>query len=239
MTRHAANFLSVGRAVSALAMMQIGLADIRLAPSVSISVLALIFLSDAFDGAIARHFKRTSLLGSFLDIFADRAVEFFFFLFFLIAGAMPVWFLIVFYGRIGLTDWCRLKACLDGKVLPSGIMLPPKAGMLTLSPFSRAGYAVVKMMLITYIYAILASGSSPPNDVMLSSLLTITLAWSAVRALPIIYTYGLRTRPLFSGAIPSLKEFSREGSRLLPRLQIAFDVVVVLLLISASFGFHW
>jgi len=228
---NAANAVSVGRCALALVVVAMGFAGVGLSPWTAVLLVALIFLSDAVDGALARHFKTVSLLGSFLDIFADRTVEFAFFLFFFVSGVLPPWFLVAFYSRIVVTDCCRWSAFRAGKVPPSGIILRGAIGSLTLSPVSRAGYAGVKMILMAYIYVALTSGSGSPEGLVLSALLAITVVWSLARAFPIVQQYGIRWKWLLPSEILFPTGMPWRGQNMLLRLQIAFDISVISVLL--------
>lgn len=56
------------------------------------ALMALMFLSDALDGRAARRAGQTASYGARLDVLADRAVEWSFWLYFGWSGALPFWF---------------------------------------------------------------------------------------------------------------------------------------------------
>ena len=58
----------------------------------AVVLMALMFLSDALDGRAARRAGQTAPYGERLDVLADRAVEWSFWLYFGWSGALPFWF---------------------------------------------------------------------------------------------------------------------------------------------------
>jgi|GEM_PF-355220 CDP-diacylglycerol--glycerol-3-phosphate 3-phosphatidyltransferase len=105
--------------------------------------LAIIILMDTLDGTIARRRKETSLLGSALDIAADRTLEFFLWVVFahlrLISIAIP---LIVILRGVTV-DAFRAVGIAQG-VPPFKQVTSPISRFLVSSPWMRSGYGISK-----------------------------------------------------------------------------------------------
>lgn len=155
----------------------------------------IVFTLDAVDGILARRLNSQSLLGSFIDIAADRLVEFLFLQYFIRAGLIPLWFVVVFYGRIVLTDACRMCAFRMERVPATGILLPPRLRFLVLSKLSRSAYATLKGILFSVLLLTLHRGSSSVSLIEFGILLSV-LFFSLLRAVPILVTYLPRTKDI-------------------------------------------
>ncbi|MBK7394041.1 MAG: CDP-alcohol phosphatidyltransferase family protein [Chloracidobacterium sp.] len=143
---------------------------------------------DAVDGIVARRLKSQSLLGSFVDIAADRLVEFIFLSYFVAAGLIPLWFIAIFYLRIILTDACRMRAFSLDRISAAGIFLPHPLREIVLSKLSRSGYGAIKGILFGVLFLTIYRGQTIPS-MFEYVLLVSVLAFSLVRAIPILYTY--------------------------------------------------
>lgn len=201
----------------------------------------VIFILDAVDGALARFLNSQTLTGSFLDIAADRFVEFLFLQHFISTGLVPLWFVVMFYGRIVLTDACRMRAFRMEKVSATGIFLPQPWNSLVLSKLSRSAYAALKGLLFSVLLLAMYRGNkmlSLPESVILISV----LAFSLLRGVPILVTYfPLPRRTVQTDvSLQSSVQIKMQASMIRKRkvaswVQLAYDIFLAMtLLVIAS-----
>lgn len=194
----------------------------------------LVFLLDAVDGIVARRLKCQSLLGSFIDILADRAVEFIFLWYFVRAGLVPLWFILIFYSRILLTDACRMRAFGMEQVSVTGILLPLKWRSIVLSKLSRSAYAGVKGLLFSVLLLGLYGGRTCVSSLGTTAMIVV-LVFSLVRATPILITYvplNSRMGNTFTPAHNSgVKDMATLTTKVTSWMQIAADVLLALTLV--------
>ena len=153
----------------------------------SVAVIGIIFLMDAVDGIVARKLNTTSMMGSFLDIFADRVVEFILLAYFYKLDLVPNWFVIPFYIRIFLSDFSRFGAYLNQDVKADGIILGGIREKLVLTHLSRGFYGVVKLLLFAAMF--ISYYAKIEIQVIVFALIVITLSFNLVRGMPIIIQY--------------------------------------------------
>ena len=197
--------------------------------------MPIIFALDGVDGILARRLNSQTLLGSFIDIAADRAVEFVFLLYFVSAGLVPLWFVLAFYGRIVLTDACRIRAFAMEKVSASGIILPQPWRTLVLSKWSRSGYAVFKGVLFSALLLVMYRGDKSLSLLELSILLCV-LAFSILRAVPILIIYLPREGDLIPqrGIEPEAHNFTTRTTRIASWAQLASDICLAVVLVMLA-----
>jgi len=210
------------------------------AETVPVTVLGIIvvFSLDALDGVLARLLNSQTLIGSFIDIAADRAVEFIFLQHFLSVKLVPRWFVAAFYGRILLTDACRVIAFGMDKVSARGIDLPPHLRPLVLSKVSRTAYGALK----GFFFGVLLLGEHYGHRSFLSferTLMFAVLGFSILRASPILFTYlprlmGLRGPKLRAYTHPEVHDVAPRSTKIISCLQLAsdFGLAVWILLIG-------
>lgn len=148
----------------------------------------VVMLMDALDGIVARKWNCQSLLGSFVDIAADRLVEFIFLSYFVITGLIPLWFIAIFYLRIIFTDACRMRAFSLDRISAAGIFLPHPLREIVLSKLSRSGYGAIKGILFGVLFLTIYRGQTTLSAFEYLLLISV-LAFSLLRAIPILYTY--------------------------------------------------
>lgn len=115
-------------------------------PTARIWVLPLLFLlivSDFLDGYVARRLQLTSLLGSVLDIAADRAVEQVLWVVLADLNLVPVVIPLIIIPRGILTDAIRAVAVNQG-ITPFAMMRSRLGRFLVQSPMMRTGNNIVK-----------------------------------------------------------------------------------------------
>lgn len=157
--------------------------------------VVVVFALDALDGIMARLLNSQSLSGSFIDIFCDRAVELIFLQCFVRGGLVPLWFVLVFYGRIAITDGCRIRAFKMKRVSAMGIHLARPWRVLVLSKWSRSLYGMLKGVFFGLLLLAMRRGAtvlSPVETVMMVSVLT----FSVLRAWPILISNFLSREDL-------------------------------------------
>jgi CDP-diacylglycerol--glycerol-3-phosphate 3-phosphatidyltransferase len=190
---------------------------------------------DAVDGILARRLKSQSVAGSFIDIAADRLVEAIFLQHFIRAGLIPLWFVLVFYGRIVLTDACRMFAFRMEKVPATGIILPKPWRKLVLSKLSRSGYGALKGVLFTVLLITLHQGRAELSLLELAILLSV-LTFSILRAIPILFIYLPRIRNLISINLSGhrglqVNEDATRMMKIVSGMQLASDVCLATVLV--------
>lgn len=106
-------------------------------------LILILILLDTVDGMVARRRKETSLLGSALDIAADRAVELVLWVSFASLGLIPLLIPLVVIIRGTLTDSIRAVASSHG-VRAFDMSRAAWARFLVASPAMRTSYGVAK-----------------------------------------------------------------------------------------------
>ena len=123
----------------------------RGAPSVRLAAAALLgagLLLDTVDGIVARRTGRTSLLGSLLDIAADRAYELTLWLVYADLDLVPAAIPVIVIVRTTLTDALRARGTAGGTT-PFAQARPGFARWLVGSSTMRTGYAGAKLLAFT------------------------------------------------------------------------------------------
>jgi CDP-diacylglycerol--glycerol-3-phosphate 3-phosphatidyltransferase len=187
---------------------------------IDVGLIALLILMDSLDGMVARRRHETTLVGSMLDVAADRAVEIVLWVAFAHLRLIPLTIPLIFIVRGTLVDSIREVALRAGES-PHSMMRAPVARWLVVSPVMRSGYAVIKAL--AFMTLALAAGLQTGDAANWAGVGTVGLvaAWLAtvlcvVRGLPVILDSGHLFRSAEPQAsAPSLPEHSHErGSRL-------------------------
>jgi phosphatidylglycerophosphate synthase len=121
-------------------------------------VALLIIGGDWLDGHLARKLHQATMLGSVLDIAADRMVEAVLWIVLSDLGAIPVWIPIVVISRGILTDTIRGYALRYGHAgFGARSMHRSRLGkFITGAPLMRAGYAILKAFCFGWLFLALA-----------------------------------------------------------------------------------
>lgn len=108
---------------------------------------------DGLDGYVARKRGESSVLGSVLDILADRIVEQVYWVTFAVLCWVPLWVPLVVITRGVLVDGVRGIALKQGLTAfgDSTMMKSPLGVLLVSSRFSRASYAVLKAAAFAFV----------------------------------------------------------------------------------------
>jgi CDP-diacylglycerol---glycerol-3-phosphate 3-phosphatidyltransferase len=153
-------------------------------------LIVVMFLTDMVDGFIARRRNETSVLGSVLDIAADRAVELVLWIVFVALGRIPVAVPLIVVLRDVFVDALRSVAPARG-LAPFELMRSRLGRFLVQSPWLRTPYAVAKaaaFCLLAVQYGLVALGSPAAGGV---NVVAQTFTWLAVvfcvlRGLPVL-----------------------------------------------------
>lgn len=168
------------------------------APGVRLAAVPLLFLLlmlDTVDGMVARATGTTSLLGSVLDIAADRAYELVLWVAFAHLGAIPVAIPLTVILRTTLTDALRSIGVAEGKS-PFDQHRSRLGRFVVGSPWMRTSYSVSKITAFCGLALGLAMTSYPPGSTLAGHAPAVlrvfqVVAWIAtvicvVRGLPVI-----------------------------------------------------
>ncbi len=120
----------------------------------------LLILLDSLDGYIARIRNETSLLGSVLDIAADRTVEFVLWVVYADLNLIPIVIPLVVLARGTFVDAVRAIAPAKG-VAPFDLMRSKVSRFLVKSPLFRTSFAVAKALAFFFLalaHGLTASG---------------------------------------------------------------------------------
>jgi phosphatidylglycerophosphate synthase len=140
-----ANYITLARFPLLLvwvAMLYWGTPAIRL---LGVAVLLLGLALDTVDGIVARSTGETSLLGSVLDIAADRAYELVLWVSFAVLGMIPVAVPVIVIMRTALTDALRSVGVAEG-IAPFAQHRTALARFLVGSSWTRTGYSLAKVV---------------------------------------------------------------------------------------------
>ena len=139
-----ANWITLARLpllAACLAILYLGSPPIRIAGA---ALLLLGLLLDTVDGAVARGRAETSLMGSVLDIAADRTYELALWVSFGHLGLVPPIIPLAVLARTALTDAIRSLGVAEGAA-PFDQQRSRLARFLVASPWMRTGYSAAKV----------------------------------------------------------------------------------------------
>ena len=157
---------------------------------VAASLIIVLILMDSLDGLVARQRHEQTLVGSALDVAADRAVEIVLWVAFAHLGLISVVVPLTVIIRGALTDSVRNIALQYGKSSHS-MMRSAWARWLVASNFVRTGYAVVKAVAFTLLALALGLQSGDQAEwhgvwVVGSAFTWVSLAMCILRGLPVV-----------------------------------------------------
>jgi CDP-diacylglycerol---glycerol-3-phosphate 3-phosphatidyltransferase len=196
-----ANLITIGRL--ALLFVTIALIYTRSYPLVAFMspLVAIIFLSDALDGFVARRRGSTSKLGGILDIAGDRVVENAFWIVFAPLGLIGVWAPLVVITRGFFVDALRGVTFAAGKTAfgDDTMMRSPLTTFLVASRFMRAFFGAAKALGFIFLTALFAAElpdaagttyerivTSQPMVILGWFMVYSALALTIVRGVPVI-----------------------------------------------------
>ena len=167
---------------------------------IGVGVLLVGLLLDTVDGMIARKRHEATLVGSVLDIAADRTYELVLWICFAERGLIPMTIPCIVITRTALTDALRSVEVAKG-VAPFAQLRSRAAQLLVASSWMRSAYGVSKVVAFCGLALVLAVGSGLKHAAVLTAIAGI-MAWVTVvlcvaRGVPVVVE-GLRqhwTRP--------------------------------------------
>lgn len=190
-----ANLITVSRIpllVGFVLMLYLGGPAVRLA---SVPYLFFAILLDTVDGLIARRRQNASLIGSVLDIAADRVYELVLWVALADLDAIPVAIPIIVITRTTLTDALRSIGVRKGQA-PFQQHRSALARFLVGSPWMRSGYSIAKVLAFCGLTLAIALADYPAGSqarLWAAPILTASqsMAWVAVglcivRGIPVI-----------------------------------------------------
>lgn len=167
-------------------------------PAVRIAGVALLFLGlmlDTVDGMVARRTGQTSLMGSVLDIAADRVYELVLWVYFAGLGMIPTAIPLIVVARTSLTDAFRSIGIVEGTA-PFAQHRTAFGRFLVSSTWMRTGYSVAKVTTFCGLALLQALSGVSPEAVPIGAAVPMlaglrTIAWLTVilcilRGLPVI-----------------------------------------------------
>lgn len=159
-------------------------------------LVVLLILLDSLDGVVARALRQTSVMGSVLDIAADRAVELALWIVFADLDLIPVVIPLVVLIRGIFVDAFRGIAPERG-LAPFDLMRSPVSRFLVKSPWLRTPYGLVKaaafcLLALQHGFAVSAVGQSGEFSrfrllvVAAQAAAWLALAFCLVRGIPVL-----------------------------------------------------
>jgi len=171
-------------------------------------LIVLLILMDTVDGIIARARDESTLLGSVLDIMADRTVELVLWICLSDLGLVPVVIPIIFVARGTIVDALRSVHVSEGQ-RPFDSVQHPISRALVKSPWMRTSYAVTKCVAFAGLALTSALGLYAAQGTVSQAVVDGTrVAFQAVAWLATAYCLA-RGIPVIIEAISSLAEAGR------------------------------
>lgn len=163
---------------------------------ITVALLVILIIMDSLDGFIARRRGETSLLGSVLDIMADRSVEIVLWVCYAYFDLVPLAIPVIFILRGTVVDALRGMYVSQGQA-PFDAMRTKLGRFLVATPLMRSSYGIVKLIsfaglaLVHALNAYVAQGSVSLQTVNHTHLLFSVTSWIAValclaRGIPVI-----------------------------------------------------
>ena len=206
-----ANLITVSRFPLLIAIILIQYCNSPLARLISVALLIILILMDMADGMVARKRQEVSLLGSVLDIMADRSVELVMWVVFAHLRLIPVAIPIIFVLRGTIVDALRSVHVSSGTA-PFKAMKSKLGKFLVGSPWMRSPYGVAKAfafagLALTHALAAYAQlGQVSEQLVHQSQIASNVVSWIAT-----LYCL-VRGIPVIIEALPSLIEPATEDA---------------------------
>lgn len=199
-----ANWITLSRIPLLGVIIALLYSDSARAQLITAPLILLLILMDTFDGVLARARGETSLLGSVLDIAADRAVEYVLWVVFAHLRLISVVFPVIVLLRGTFVDAVRAVAPSKG-LSPFEMMRSPVGRFLVKSPWLRTPFAVAKAIAFFFLALVhgLAAAGSP-------SLATINVVAQVCAWLALLLCL-LRGIPVLIEAPRALREEPRQG----------------------------
>jgi CDP-diacylglycerol--glycerol-3-phosphate 3-phosphatidyltransferase len=170
---------------------------------VSAALVVVLILLDSVDGMVARARQETSLLGSVLDIMADRTVELVLWICYAHLRLIPVAIPIIVAIRGTIVDSLRSLAVSEGTT-PFKSTRSRVGAFIVGSPFMRSGYGIAKLVsfaglaITNALAAQVALGTAALSTMATYQVILNVVSWIAVGYCVV------RGAPVIVEAIPAL-----------------------------------
>ncbi len=153
-------------------------------------LIILLILLDSFDGVVARKRGETSILGSVLDIAADRTVEFLLWVVFAHLGLISIIFPLIVLTRGTFVDAVRAVAPAKG-LSPFEMMRSPLGRFLVKSPWLRTPFAIAKaaaffLLALTHGLNAVAGASAATINLIAHIAAWVALILCLLRGIPVL-----------------------------------------------------
>ncbi len=167
-----ANLITVGRLIVmfiVVAMIYFGNVAVI---SVSMVLIALIFVSDGLDGWVARKRRSTSAFGAVLDIVGDRIVENVLWVLFAVLDVIPLWVPLLVMTRGFVVDGLRSMSYAEGMTAfgEHNMMRSAFTQWLTAGRFMRALFGYAKAIGFVFLTGYVGSLESAADGTWLGRL---------------------------------------------------------------------
>lgn len=166
-----------------------------------LALTIVVIAMDALDGFLARRLGVADDVGAVLDITADRIVEHVFWIYFAVAGVVPVWVPLVIVTRSFAVDTVRSLALTSG-MTPFGAKTMMRSALtrfLVSSRFMRNLYGIAKVSAFVLLGAVIVVGKAagagftvtPDTERVLAQIgfaaVATIVALNLVRGLPVLW----------------------------------------------------
>lgn len=153
-------------------------------------LIIVLILLDTFDGVVARRRGQTSLIGSVLDIAADRTVEFLLWVVYADLDLIPIIFPLIVLARGVFVDAIRAVAPSKG-LTPFEMVRSHLGRFLVKSPWLRTPYGIVKALAFFFLaltHGLRAAGSPALTtvNVIAQTFAWLALAFCLLRGVPVL-----------------------------------------------------
>jgi CDP-diacylglycerol--glycerol-3-phosphate 3-phosphatidyltransferase len=169
----------------------------------AVPVFFIVFMLDTVDGWIARRLGESSLVGSVLDVAADRALELILWVVYADLDLIPVAVPLIVITRAVLVDSLRSVGAGRGE-RPLSQMQSRLGSFLVGSPWMRSGYSASKgfalgFLTLTWALRALETGSASTVHMIAIILTWVAVAVCLLRGLPVL----IEAPELFQGGPPA------------------------------------
>lgn len=139
-----ANLITLSRLLLLIVVVAMAYQPHSLWQFLDVPLLIIVFVSDGFDGYVARRRGETSLFGAMFDIAGDRIVELTMWIVLADLDLVPVWVPLVFVVRGTIVDAIRSSQTSHRGQSPFAMMETPLGRWLVAGKFMRIFYSVLK-----------------------------------------------------------------------------------------------
>jgi CDP-diacylglycerol--glycerol-3-phosphate 3-phosphatidyltransferase len=169
----------------------------------SVLLVVLLIAMDMVDGMVARKRHEVSLMGSVLDIMADRAVELVMWVIYAHLGLISVAIPVIFILRGTIVDALR-SVHVSAGTAPFKVMRSRLGKWLVGSPFMRTPYGIAKMLAFAGLaLANALAAYAQAGQVTWATVAETTLAFNIISWIATLFCL-VRGLPVIVEAIPSL-----------------------------------